>query len=203
MDFAVDGDIQYLSHQDTIRMFGRALARARLPVRYSQGFNPHPRMSLPLPRPVAVASDAEKLVVEFTEAVACDDLARRLQEQMPPGIRVRGARTLDPADRCLPIQVHYRVGLPAIDPTQLRQAIDRLLATDSVCVKRDGGGKVPSKRVDIRPFIERVETTADGLVMVLNVTERGSARPAEVCNALGIQDEAILHRIRRTEVKWR
>lgn len=202
MDFAVDGDIKYLSHQDTIRMFGRALARASLPVRYSQGFNPHPRISLPLPRPVAVASDAERLVVELTEAVACDDLRRRLQDQTPRRIRIHRARMLDPADRCLPIQVRYRVVLDAIDPTGLHQAVDRLLATDSVFVERYTGDKSPPKRVDIRPFIARIDVTDDGFVMFLNVSERGTARPAEVCTALGIQDDAILHRVRRTEIRW-
>ena len=202
VDFSLDGDIKYVSHQDTIRMFSRALARARLPVRYSQGFNPHPRVSLPLPRPVGVASDAERLIVELTEAVACNDLARRLQNQVPRGISIRGARVLDPAERCLPISVLYRLLLPAFDPAPLVRAVNRLLATDSAVVQRDTGQTSAPKPVDVRPFIDWIDVTADGLEMRLHVTGQGTARPAEVCAALGIQDEAILHRVRRIEITW-
>ena len=62
-EFSVTGDLRFISHRDTVRVFQRALARAALPVAYSEGFNPHPRLSLPLPRAVGVASEAELMDV--------------------------------------------------------------------------------------------------------------------------------------------
>ncbi|GAF87148.1 unnamed protein product, partial [marine sediment metagenome] len=56
--YDVDGDLRFISHHDMLRLFARSLARAALPVRFSEGFNPHPRLSIPLPRPVGVASQA-------------------------------------------------------------------------------------------------------------------------------------------------
>ena len=70
IDFSVDGDIRFLGHRDMLRLFARAVVRSAfggLAVRYTQGFNPHPRLSIPLPRPVGIASDAECLVLELTE----------------------------------------------------------------------------------------------------------------------------------------
>jgi radical SAM-linked protein len=200
--FAVDGDIKYLSHQDMIRMFGRAFARARLPIRYRQGFNPRPRISLPLPRAVGTASDVERLIVELTAPVVTDNFVDRLQDQLPRGIRIHDARVLGPADSSLPIWVSYRVDVTAVDPTRLRAAIDRVSRSHAVYVDRHTGGKAPPKRVDIRPFIDRVDLTNDGLVLCFRVTERGSARADEVCRLLGIEDDTLPDRIRRTEVKW-
>ena len=202
MDFSVDGDIKYLSHHDMLRMFGRALARALLPIRYSQGFNPHPRMSLPLPRPTGVASDAERFVVELVGDVAPDDLVRRLQDQRPEGIRIRSARLLEPGDRCRPNQVAYQVFLPVVDRAPLRQAVEKLFRTDSVLVERETSEPSSLKCVDIRPFIDRIDVTDDGFTVVLRVTERGTARPTEVGIALGLQDDVVRDRIRRTEVQW-
>ncbi len=202
VDFAVDGDIKYLSHQDMVRMFTRALVRALLPVRFTQGFNPHPRLSLPLPRPVGVASDAECLVLELTDELPEGELASRLQEQMPAGIRIRAARRLQPTQRYLPTRVQYRVQIERSDVSGLCRNVRDLLATESVVINRRTGESSPSRRVDIRPFIDRIDIADENLVMVLHVTPRGSVRPAEVLSALGMEDEAILNRVRRIEVQW-
>ena len=68
----MDGDIRFVSHRDTLRLFARAATRAEVPLRYSGGFNPHPRVTIPVPRPVGVASDVERLVLELTEPLEPD-----------------------------------------------------------------------------------------------------------------------------------
>jgi radical SAM-linked protein len=200
--FCVDGDIKYLSHHDTVRVMARGLTRAQLPVRYTQGFNPHPRIALPLPRPVGLASEAERLVVEFTEAVDPAKLVESLQSQMPAGIRIRGARRLASGERNLPTRVTYRVDVHDAGVSGMPEAARKLLALPSVHVERHTGGMSPAKRVDLRPYIETIEVTAETVTLVLRVTGQGTARPAEVCRLLGIHDDAIHRRIRRTEVVW-
>jgi len=202
VDFIVDGDIKYLSHQDMLRMFTRALVRAQLPVRFTQGFNPHPRLSLPLPRPVGVASDAECLVLELTDGLPEGEIVSRLQQQMPAGIRIRGARRLQSGQRHLPTRVQYQVRIERSDVPGLSRNVRDLLATESVVINRRTGESSPPRRVDIRPFIDRIDIADESLVMVLRVTPGGSVRPAEVLSALGMKDEAILNRVRRIEVQW-
>ncbi|TWT41893.1 hypothetical protein RAS1_30170 [Phycisphaerae bacterium RAS1] len=63
--FGMLGDLRYISHHDELRMLARALVRARWPVAFSQGFNPRPRIVLPLPRPVGVSSSCELAIVEL------------------------------------------------------------------------------------------------------------------------------------------
>ena len=60
--FRISGSLSYLSHRETMTMFDRALVRAQVKLKYSEGFNPRPKLSLPLPRSVGIASDAELLV---------------------------------------------------------------------------------------------------------------------------------------------
>ena len=99
--FQVDGDLRFVSHQDMLRLFRRALARAEVPVRLTQGFNPHPRMSLPLPRPVGMASEAEVLMIETERDVDPDDMPTGSEKADPVDLD-----TTDPANR--PASVEFR-----------------------------------------------------------------------------------------------
>ena len=87
----MEGDARFLSHHDMMRLMERAAARAELPLKYSQGFNPRPRLSLALPRPVAVSSRCELLVLEFASPASGSDWARRLSEALPEGLEVQRA----------------------------------------------------------------------------------------------------------------
>src|SRR3990172_12933571 len=97
--YSIDGDLRFISHHDTLRLFRRALARADLPVRHSEGFNPHPRLMIPLPRPVGVASCAEVIVVETERPIDPDDALQRLERQTPEGIAMLSSRRLALAGR--------------------------------------------------------------------------------------------------------
>ena len=85
--FVIEGDLRFISHHDTMRLFERALSRAQLPVRFSKGFNPGPRLSLPLPRSVGIASGVELLAVELDDAIEPAVVLGTLSEQMPAGLK--------------------------------------------------------------------------------------------------------------------
>ena len=72
--FKVEGTLRFLSHAETVRLLERACVRAGLRLRYSEGFNPHPKLSLPLPRPVGVESD-EELLCLWVEQEPLPDLS--------------------------------------------------------------------------------------------------------------------------------
>ena len=105
--FQVDGDLRFVSHHDMLRLFRRALARADVPVRFTQGFNPHPRMSLPLPRPVGMASDVEALMIETQQDVDPDEILGRLEQHTPADLKMVSARRLAPRERLEPEWVRY------------------------------------------------------------------------------------------------
>ncbi len=202
IDFAVEGDIRFLSHRDMLRLFARAAIRAQLPLRYSEGFNPQPRLSIPLPRSVGVASDAERLVVEFSEPLDEDAALRRLQSQVPQGITLRRASRLRPGERCVPVAVTYRVELAPPDRSAAEQRVASLLDPSPVLVKRERKKTGRVIEVDLRPFLDTVTVMEDGVEMRLHLIEGTTARPAEVMAELGLQANQIGHLVRRREVQW-
>jgi radical SAM-linked protein len=199
--FAIDGDLRFISHQDTVRLFERALARAEWPVKFSEGFNPRPRLSLPLPRNVGLASDDELLVMEMTQTIDPDEALRRLSGQVPAGIRLLSAMASSARTGPQPLRAWYEVRL---DPTVplLDEGIAALMKRETCGVTRTTPDEKAPRTVDIRPYVEAIVRDGSDLRLVLRVTPTGTARPVEVLNALGLPGDQLAHRLRRTRVEW-
>ena len=90
VDFSIQGDSAYLSHQETLKMFQRALVRASIPLVFSMGFNPHPHLSIPFPRSVGTQSFQDKLcaTIEPPETMSEKDLLLRIQNELPAGCSI-------------------------------------------------------------------------------------------------------------------
>ena len=82
------GRLRFTSHRDVARTFERALRRAGVPMAYSQGFSPHPKISWIGAAPTGVASEAEYVEVGVVERVDPEALRRALDEALPPGLDV-------------------------------------------------------------------------------------------------------------------
>ena len=204
--YAVEADLRFISHHDSLRLFERALVRAGLPLRYSEGFNPRPRLSIALPRPVGVASSDELLVIEVTEPLEMSVVMEQLSPQMPPGLALLSAEPLADSDRRLPCEASYSLPVePAVQATVARR-ISEILAADQLPVDRilhsgaDKSGVAASKSIDIRPYILSIELT-DGCVRWRQlVTGTGTVRVTELLDVLGIPGRENLHRVRREQV---
>jgi len=201
--YRVTGDLRFISHHDTLRLFRRALARADIPVRFSEGFNPHQRMTIPLPRPVGVSSEAEAIVIETDKAIDPADALQRLQAQMPEGIGLQGVRALAAGERPQPDEARYRLLLESAAPPEWSARVDELMASETVVVARTDPKSKKSRSVNIKPYIVGIELAGDAVEFTLRVTGEGSARPAEIAGLLGFDPTSINHRIHRQEVRWR
>lgn len=88
IQFTKYGDMKYVSHLDLIRLFTRIFHRAELPIRYSEGFNPHPKMAVLLPLSVGFESSCEYIDVEFREGVSMLDCLKKLKGKLPLGMEI-------------------------------------------------------------------------------------------------------------------
>lgn len=186
--FCVEGDKRYLSHHDMMRLWERVLRRAGLPLRMSQGFNPRPKMSLPEPRSVGIASEAELLEFELADWVNPDAVLSVVRDQVPEEIEVVGLDLVRPTDKAHPMSVEYTARLPA--PVEdLGRRVEHLLARSEAPVTRHR----PSgdKHLDARPFIESLEANGQSLRMVVRTGPGGTVRPDEVLRLLGLDAETI------------
>ncbi len=200
--YGVEGDLRFISHHDTLRMFQRALVRANIPIRWSQGFNPHPRFTIPLPRPVGIASQAESIIVDTETLIDHDDALRRLDAHTPEDICMLSVRRLAPAEKPQPTLVRYRLELGDGAPDAVHERVRQLLASDVVQVRRDARDGSSPKVLDVRRYLDSMEITGGFVEFTLRVTGAGTAKPAEIAGLLGFDQRTINHRIRRMEIQW-
>jgi radical SAM-linked protein len=155
------GPLRFASHRDLARALERALRRAQVPMAFSAGFSPHPKISYMGAAPTGAASEAE--YVEIGLAVRCDPEAVRvaLDASLPPGIDVlecveAGEGTGGLAERL--DGTRWRVDLAGVDPAELSAAVEQLLAAEVAMVaKRTKNG---TKDVDVRAALVSASVSA-------------------------------------------
>ncbi|MPZ25086.1 MAG: DUF2344 domain-containing protein [Micromonosporaceae bacterium] len=141
--YAKRGPLRFTSHRDFARAFERALRRAGVPVAYSQGFTPHPKISYASAAPTGAASEAEYLELGLQAPMDPAALAAALDAALSPGLDVLDAVTVSTvvagsggslADRMEASR--WRIELPGVEPAMLRRAVAGFEAAERVPVQR-------------------------------------------------------------------
>ncbi|MDG4764808.1 TIGR03936 family radical SAM-associated protein [Solwaraspora sp. WMMD406] len=135
--YAKRGPLRFTSHRDFARAFERALRRAGVPVAFSQGFTPHPKISYASAAPTGVASEAEYLEIGLQRAVDPGELRVALDAALSPGLDVLDAVVASGGSLADRIDAsRWRVELPGIEPDLARRAVEVFTAADEVLVER-------------------------------------------------------------------
>lgn len=165
-------NVKFVSHLDVQRLFQRAFRRARVPLKYSQGFNPHPVMSFATALSVGYTSNAEWLEIETTDDISPESLLIQTNSVLPDGFRLVDAfersDTQKTALSTLMYASKYTVKLENAlkDETTFRHLLDDMLADQIVVTKKTKGGM---KDVDIRPLIHSIKMTVSGNDIVFGI----------------------------------
>ncbi len=153
--YAKRGRLRFTSHRDIARAFERALRRAAVPMAYSAGFSPHPKISWVGAAPTGVASEAEYVEISLAERVPPERLRAELDASLPDGLDVLDVVEA-PAGTSLPDRVQaseWLVRLPEVTPDAARSAVEAFLAAREVLVQRPGKNGV--RTVDARAAVLR------------------------------------------------
>lgn len=135
--YAKRGPLRFTSHRDFARAFERALRRAGVPVAFSQGFTPHPKISYASAAPTGVASEAEYLEIGLQAPVDPSDLRTALDSALSPGLDVLDAVVAGSGSLADRIDAsRWRIELPGIEPDVLRNAVSAFLTASEVMVER-------------------------------------------------------------------
>ena len=189
--FARDDGVRYLSHLEMMRAWERVLRRAGWRLAYSQGFNPHPKLSFAMALPVGVAARAELLDVQLEEPRALDTASVELSREMPQGLELVDIMEVPP--EAPPIQsliraAEYSVRCPAGTLDALIVEAGRLLAAASL--PRERAREVKVVEYDLRPLIQALEVGEGGgypvVRMRLRADAQGAGRADEVLRELGL-----------------
>jgi radical SAM-linked protein len=193
-----DGKARFVSHLEFMAVIHRAARRGGLPVRFSGGFHPQPRISFPDALPLGVESDAEILDFELYRPWSAREVVEALNAQLPEGFRVLEAATLHwqtPAPSVSIKEVIYRIALPVTPPADLAGRLTAFLAAAEVPVRREKGNT--SVELDLRRDVLALELDDDALW--LTVAKGSPVRLA--AHLLGLSTEAARElRIRKTAV---
>ncbi len=183
--YAKRGRLRFSSHRDFQRALERALRRAGIPMAFSAGFSPHPRISYANAAPTGVASEAEYVELGVTVRLDPAKVRTALDEALPDGfdvLEVVEAMTPDLAGRLEASA--WRIELPGVGVPEAEAAVAALLAAQAVEVERLTKGGV--RRFDARGPIVRL-TARDGGCAILDLVVRHvtpSVRPDDVLAAL-------------------
>lgn len=196
--FSKQGALRYTGHLDLHKILERSIRRARLPLAYSQGYHPQPKLNLAAALPLGFSSRAEVMDIWLKEDV--QDVPAALKEHVPPGLTILEANPIDDRAPSLQSQVvaaEYEVEITEADSASgLNEKIASVLETESIPRIRR------KKQYDLRPLIEELTITDDNqLFMRLTAREGATGRPEEVLAILEIPLEDT--RIERTRLVFR
>jgi len=205
--FAKRGRLRFTSHRDFQRAFERAVRRAELPVAFSHGFSPHPKISYAGAAPTGAASEAEYLEISLTQERDADQVRAALDEALPPGLDVLEVVVAGPGSLADRLEAsEWRIAVPGVDPEQAARAVEAFLEREEILVERMT--KRGLRSFDCRSAVLRLavgsETVPVGTCAILQVVLRHgtpAVRPDDVLAgvlevaALPVTGPALLTRL--------
>ena len=203
MQYTRTGRVRFLSHLDFMTLFHRAAVRAGIPIAFSQGFNPHPKIAFGPALSVCIESTSEYLDMETDPFVDLTRIAPDLNNALPEGIRVLETKVVPKKaaslSGCIGRYI-YEVRVPEQYQEGMAARVKEFLSRSSVIVSKEG------KEKDIRPTIESITIDAEGVLQIALIDhEQQKPRIQDVIRqTFGIeQEQEVLFRVKRVGLFWK
>ena len=197
-------EIKFISHLDLIRVWQRAFRRAGVVLAYSEGFNPHPRISLASPLALGITAEAEMMDVYTVQPLSNHAFMEMVVPQLPIGLAISQVHPMPIEAPTLQAQIRfaeYEVKVQVADSDLLKQKIADMLSCETFPWQhqRDTG----IKSYDLRRLIDNLwlvslENSVALMGMKLRCDSEGAGRPEQVVKALGMDIPVSVHRTKLT-----
>jgi radical SAM-linked protein len=197
ISFSKAGPMQYVGHLDLHRSWERTFRRSGLPLAYSQGFHPQPRLNLACALPLGFSSQCELLDAWLEREIPVAEVREAISGALPPGLEIHSTEIIDLHAPVLQTQVTSAVYLITFldDVPDLEARLQKVIHCEHLPRQRR------NKSYDLRPLIEAVTPVAknaegkDELRVQLAAREAATGRPEELLDELGIKFETTrIHR---------
>lgn len=183
--------LRHIGHLDLMRTMQRALRRSGLPIRYSQGFNPHILLTFAAPLSLGMAGLREIMEVPIEGEMDAASFMDQLSNALPPDLIIRTVRSVPdthPASMATLTAARFEAVFDE-DASLLEQAVEKFLAQDEIMVMRKT--KSGEKLSDIRPMIYELRFANHKLYMTLALSEKATCKPdllfSALCTFAGIE----------------
>jgi radical SAM-linked protein len=196
--YAKRGKLRFTSHRDVARAFERALRRAGLPMAYSQGYSPHPKVSWVGAAPTGAASEAEYVEIQLVDHVDPELVRAQLDTALPEGLAVLEGVLAGPGGLAERIEAsRWRIEVRGWGGEQLRRSTQALLAVPKLLVERitkdgrrslDARAAIASLDVEVFPILPPApdQLTTYGILVAVVRQASPAVRPDDVLSALGV-----------------
>jgi radical SAM-linked protein len=181
--------VRFISHLDVLRFWERAIRRAGLPLSYSQGFTPHPRLAFASPLPVGFTAEREVMDVTLDERVELDEFTRRIGAETTPDLAIVAVEEVAggaPAPQAAMLWADYNVDIPGLVPAEAETAVRGFTEAASLPWREERGERI--REYDLRAATAWLRSRAmDGgtrLSMRLQADANLTARPEALAAAL-------------------
>lgn len=207
--FSKHGSVKFIGHLDIMRYFQKAMRRANVDIRYSEGFSPHQVMSFAAPLGVGLTSNGEYMDIEVLTTNNSKAMVERLNAVMAEGIEVLSYRLLDDSSKnamSIVAAADYTISFrPSHVPDDLDgffQKLDAFYQQDQISILKKT--KKSEVQVDIRPLVYKLYRTGDAMFMQLATGSVNNLKPELVLEAfhqfLGLEYPPLGFQVQREEV---
>jgi len=211
--FSKEGNIRYISHLDLLRLFKRSFKRTGIKLEYSQGFNPHPRMSFAQPLSLGYSSSGEYLEFDTMEPYQTGEILEKISAIMPDGIDILSCEELPPGGKTLAALTEYadyQIAIP-LDRGfngDIKDVLENYMTREQIVVLKHQRNSGKDIALDIKPMTFEIAGMVDNnyimLLMKLSAGSTANLSPEMVlstfCDFAGIQYDRAEVVIRRTEI---
>lgn len=186
------GYLKFISHLDLVDLFQRTLFQNKVDVKFSEGFNPHPRMSIAYPLPLGIESNSEYMEIYLNSEVDLDDFVKKMNERLPIGIKIVEAKYDDDesiSNKVKSVVYAFKLLNTFYDKNKdidVEKELDKINAMDNVEIerKRKKGKKRIFVKENAKDYLNRLELKDDAIYAYIKMSENGSLKPALVFDIL-------------------
>jgi radical SAM-linked protein len=188
--------LRYIGHLDLMKLFQRNFSRVGIPIRYSEGFNPKPRLSIANPLSLGIESEEEYMDVDLEDKISVEEFIKKMNSALPEDIQIIDGKYLEKGDSISSLiewavyEIRFNL-LDSIDKTSFEEIIEKWLLKDEIIITRSrkkGRSKIEQQE-NIKGFIKEIklrETQNNAIVMEITIKsgDNGNLRPLDFMEAL-------------------
>lgn len=211
--FYKEGVLRYISHLDLLRLFKRSFKREGIRLQYSQGFNPHPKMSFAQPLSLGYSSTGEYIEFETTQPYPTEEIKEKMNRILPEGMGILSCEELSDAGKTLAAMTNaadYEISIPCPEGgnADISQLAAAYLSQDAITVFKHQRKSGKDVEIDIKPMIHAFEGQADNnnimLLCKLSAGSTANLSPelilSSFCSHSGIPYDRTEVKIKRKEI---
>lgn len=194
------GYLKFISHLDLVDLFQRTLFQNKVDVKFSEGFNPHPRMSIAYPLPLGIESNSEYMEIYLNSKIDLKDFLIKMNERLPQGIKIVEAKYDDDesiSNKVKSVVYAFKLLNTFYDKNKdidLAKELDKINAMDMVEIerKRKKGKRRIFVKENAKDYLNRLELKEDAIYAYIKMSEQGSLKPALVFDILNNYTDIVM-----------